>query len=60
MEVCPQGAQGSGSHYPGNKRSNPELQQAEWLVMQHVGLQPFLTSIYSSISLGLSIQESSE
>lgn len=50
------GAQGSGFHYPGNKRSHPELQQVEWLMLQRMGLQPFPTSI----SQGLSTQEPSE
>lgn len=50
-----QGAQGSGSHCLGKKLSHPELQQVEWLMLEHMGLQAFPTSIYSSISQGLSI-----
>lgn len=47
---------GLGSHSPGSKQSCPELQQAGRLVLQHTGLQPFPTSISSSVSQTVSIQ----
>lgn len=53
------GAQGSGSHYPGN-RVIQSCSKWNGSCCSTCGWQPFPTSIYSSISQGLSIQEPSE